>query len=445
MMARERHDHASAKRQMSAALLLRPKWTWVWDLAGHLFGPCERDHATAVYCFRRSFEVEPGSYATLNLGLSLFETGKYEEAIRQFDQVLHSKPDHENALYHKAASLLRLCRYEQARPVFEAALATGRLADSYKSAAERAVAETALVMRDMETGYRIAAQTWSTRKFSKPQWNGEPLEGKTLLVYQEHGYGDSIQYVRLLPMLRPAKVIYAVWPQLVSLFRDAPGVDEVYSIFDPNFEKLEFDYRLADYLLSNKLNIHPDTNPVPVPYLAADPIQSDLWRKRLAADRNFKVGIVWSGNPEHCYDRFRSSRLSDWRELATLPGVSLYNLQKNDANTQMFQYPDVPLSDVSREVHTFADAAALMSALDLVISIDSAPAHLAGALGRPVWLLLAAQGVDWRWPRQGDSTPWYPNTRLFRQEPGQSWRETLGQVKDELARHLADRGRCRTN
>jgi hypothetical protein len=173
------------------------------------------------------------------------------------------------------------------------------------------------------------------------------------------------------------------------------------------------------------------------------PKQTDYWRARLSADRNFKVGIVWSGNPEHCYDRFRSTHLSDWKSLADLPGISLYNLQKNSACSQIFQHPEISLRDVTKECPGFVDVAALMSAMDLIITIDSAPAHLAGALGRPTWLLLASEVFDWRWPRQGDSTPWYPNTRLIRQKPGQNWRETLELVSHQLARHVADHNKHR--
>jgi hypothetical protein len=201
------------------------------------------------------------------------------------------------------------------------------------------------------------------------------------------------------------------------------------------------DYYVGEYSAFVVLGIDPCHDAVPVPYLSADPELAAIWTGRLASDRNFKVGIAWAGNPGHANDAHRSSELEEWLPLADVPGLSFYAVQKGKSLAQAFDLPALRLATLETELTDFADAAALMSNLDLVISVDSAPAHLAAALGLPVWLLLPSVGIDWRWrkDKNRNETAWYPNMRLFHQMPDQSWRDLLSCVREALCRLVAQR------
>jgi hypothetical protein len=178
---------------------------------------------------------------------------------------------------------------------------------------------------------------------------------------------------------------------------------------------------------------------VPVPYLKPLPASVESWRTQIGGDNSFKIGIAWAGNDAHypCGDP-RTTRLSDWLPLADVPGISLYSLQKDRRSREIFDYPQLNVIDLSEARRDFGDLAAIMSLLDLVITVDSSPAHLAGALGCPVWTLIAYRH-DWRWRRDGSTHPWYPSMRLFRQGRTQTWASVILEIKAELEKMLRDR------
>jgi tetratricopeptide (TPR) repeat protein len=443
LMLREQGSIAEASTHLQAALLIDPEQPWVWDQMGYLLKQFEKKYAAAKLCFLRSLALKRTPYALIQLGICHYELGEYEEALPCFDRYLMFKPGEKDTLRRRADCLYFLARLEESLPAYEQTAACDGFDDDTRRQLLRRIPNIALGIRNLDEGYRLAKLHWDKRVLAKPEWNGEPLEGKTILVYQSNGYGDSLQYVRLLQRLKPARVIYAVWPALVRLLKTAPGIDELHSIFELSLDQIDYDYQINDYGLSGMLAMHPDRYDTRepgvqgVPYLATDPVLVEQWRKRLAGDTGFKVGIAWAGNPQHGLNRFRSSSLADWLPLADIPGVSLYNVQRNEACADIYRHPHMQVRDFSGAWTDFADAAAMLSQLDLVISVDSAPAHLAGAIGKPVWMLLAWRGVDWRWPLTGERTPWYPATRIIRQRQEQSWHDVLAAVKEELAKTTA--------
>jgi tetratricopeptide (TPR) repeat protein len=443
VMLREQGSIAEASTHLQAALLIDPEQPWVWDQMGYLLKQFEKKYTAAKLCFLRSLALKRTPYALMQLGICHYELGEYEEALPCFDRYLLFKPGEKDILRRRADCLYYLARLEESLPAYVQTAACNGFDDDARRQLLRRIPNIALSIRNLDEGYRLAKLHWDKRVLAKPEWNGEPLEGKTILVYQSNGYGDSLQYVRLLHRLKPARVIYAVWPGLVRLFKTAQGIDELHNLFDLSLDQIDYDYQINDYGLSGMLATHPDRYDTrepgvqSVPYLATDPALVEQWRERLADDTGFKIGIAWSGNSQHGLNRFRSSTLADWLPLADIPGVSLYNMQRNEACADIYRHPHMQVRDFSGAWTDFADAAAMLSQLDLVISIDSAPAHLAGAIGKPVWLLLAWRGIDWRWPLNGDRTPWYPATRIFRQRPEQSWHDVLAAVKEELAKTMA--------
>src|SRR5579871_6796375 len=260
--------------------------------------------------------------------------------------------------------------------------------------------------------------------FPQPVWRGEPLDGKTILVQALHGFGDAIQFVRLLPLLkaRGARVILEHQPALATLLLGAEGWDALVARHTGR-EAFEMDFDLHIPLMSLPVPLDIEGRiPAPVPYLRPDPDRVQFWRERLGAHDKMRVGLVWAGSPEFKGDRFRSCRLADYAWLARLPHIQFYSLQKGPAAEQAASPAarKMGLIDLGPNLHDWADTAAAIMNLDLVIAVDTAVAHLAGALGRPVWTLLPCH-CCWRWLEEREDSPWYPTMRLFRQTLQGDW------------------------
>ena len=269
---------------------------------------------------------------------------------------------------------------------------------------------------------RGGAPTWHLPRHLQTVWDGTPLLGKRVLVRCYHGLGDTIQFSRYLPLLTSvaAEVIVWVQPSLLELLRGVPGTHRLLSLHDGQPDA-EYDVDLEIMELPYVFRTTAATLPAKVPYLHAPPASPGS----LGADRSFKVGVVWRAGD---WDERRSVPASSLASLAAVPGVTLHALQRGRALAEW--RPEFgPVSGSDR----VAAVASLMQTLDLVLSVDSFPAHLAGALGRPVWTLLHS-AADWRWLEDRDDSPWYPTMRLFRQtEPGR-WGPVMARVATELRR-----------
>jgi tetratricopeptide (TPR) repeat protein len=274
-----------------------------------------------------------------------------------------------------------------------------------------------------------------------PMWQGEELLGKRLLVLTEQGYGDHVQFIRFVPLLarRGVDIIVGASPEMRALTETLEGVQRVITQVEEAWD-CGCDYWTFVGSLPLRLGIGAGRVPAPVPYLRADPQRVQAWRERLAARSGvLKVGIVWAGRPTHGNDWRRSIALKRFAPLAGVAGVAFYALQTGDRAADAHDAPaGLELIPLGQELKDFADTAALLAGLDLLISADTATAHLAGALARPVWTLLPFQS-DWRWRLDTDLSRWYPTMRLFRQQRPGDWDEVLGRAAQALAAETAAR------
>jgi hypothetical protein len=308
------------------------------------------------------------------------------------------------------------------------------------------LAETALLLGDFDRGWReyhwrysLPHTTRIERKVQRPRWDGRRIEGRTLLIHDEQGFGDTFQFMRMVPWAKArsgARVILEVAPDVLSLVRRTAGFDE---IIERGTIPPSFDVHCEMMSLPMVMGLTLAELPGAIPYLAPDPARLAHWRERLRELPRPLVALVWAGRPEHHNDANRSLPLAALAPLA-LPGVSFIAVQKGPrAAEAKSPPPGMALTSLSDEIRDFEDTAAILSIADLLISIDSAPVHLAGAMGRAVWVLLPFV-PDWRWLLERRDTPWYPSVQLFRQTARGDWSEPLHSAATALA-ELRDSGR----
>jgi hypothetical protein len=296
---------------------------------------------------------------------------------------------------------------------------------------------------DFERGWRGFEWRWKSRLGPEGRdlpglpWLGDSsTSSKTILVHAEQGLGDSIQFCRYVPMLAAiATVVLDVPRPLLRLLAGLEGVTRIVTDDDP---PPRFDAWIPMMSLPLAFRTTLETVPAAIPYLHADPERTAGWRRRLAALPGWKVGLVWAGSPfsqqprAQAMDRRRSVTLRHYAPLASVPGLCLISLQKGDTAAQARTPPDgMVLHDWTKELDDYADTAALVEALDLIISVDTSVVHLAGALGKPVWVLNRYDQC-WRWLRGRTDTPWYPTARLFRQQSPGDWSGVIREVVEAL-------------
>jgi hypothetical protein len=294
-----------------------------------------------------------------------------------------------------------------------------------------------LARGDFEQGWKDYEWRWRgatelvPRGFTQPQWRDEDLAGKTILLHAEQGFGDSIQFVRYLPMVkaRAGKVILEVPVSLLPLIGDlADGV----TMLTRGTELPAFDLHCPLMSLPLAFGTTLASIPASVPYLHASVTRIDEWRTRLANTGKPRVGLVWSGRPDHKNDHNRSIALSRLEPLLSVAGVAFVSLQREYRVTDMPALGRLPVLRLEHALADFADTAAVIDELDLVITVDTAVAHLAGAMGKPLWVLLS-HIQDWRWMHGRMDSPWYPTARLFRQPRIGDWDAVMVEVARELA------------
>ena len=399
----------------------------------------------AVAAYRSALGFSPGEPGTLNnLGIALQERGAHAPAVCCFHHAIAVKP--EDATAHLNLSLVAR---DQMR--VEASIALARRAvqlDPTQAEGHTALGFGLLLQGRLEEGFaeyewrsRMADFPSPRRGFASPAWDGADLSGRTLLIHDEQGVGDTIMLARYAPLLhsRGVRVHLECNRQLVRLLSSMPGLEGVIGRFQP---PPPHDAHVALASVPHRLGTTLYTIPARVPYLRAEPALVTAWRGRLspAASGRLRVGLVWAGNPDFKGDRLRSPGLAAFRPLLDLAGIDFYGLQKGPGRRDLEQAGPLPahFTDLGAAIGDFADTAAIMEQLDLVVSSCTGPAHLAGALGRPVWTVLPF-APDWRWLEHGVCTPWYPTMRLFRQERPGDWTGVMRLVRTALAALARDK------
>jgi tetratricopeptide (TPR) repeat protein len=434
---RARHRMAAAIDAYRTALMIEPRFPdALGNLGALLFEQGET--AAAIDHYRQAIALAPANPVTHNnLGNALIAQDQVSEAVDSYRRALALDRAYVPAHINLGNALQEAGDLEGATRSYAEALAL----DPDAAEADWGLALIALLTGDFAAGWprhearhRVAG-FGVPRRFVQPQWRGEPLDGRTILLHAEQGLGDTLQFVRYVPLVaaRGGRVVLEVPRELYGLLGAMPGAARVVSAGDPLP-----DVDVHCPLLSLPLAFGTDraTIPASVPYLAADPAKVAAWNARLPSE-TIRVGLVWAGRPEHKRDRWRSLTLAALAPLVRA-GVAFVSLQKGPAAGQAkTPPPGMVLLDPTDELVDFTDTAALVAALDLVVAVDTSVAHLAGALGKPVWILLPAM-PDWRWLSSGDESPWYPTARLFRQPSRGDWRtvaETVGRDLEAYVGH----------
>jgi Tfp pilus assembly protein PilF len=389
-------------------------------------------HKEALASCEAALALDPGYIPALHdRGYVLQALGRNEEAVACYDRILAVEPDFEVVLRNRGTALKGLNRLDEAIASYDRAIALRP--DRYEALWDKGAAM--LASGDLSGGFQAREARWDTplmRKFRPdtpaPQWRGAgPLEGKTILLHAEGGLGDSIQFVRYAPLLagRGARLILRLPVPLCPLFERLAGVDQIIKQGDPlPPHDLHCSLMSLPYAFGTTLATIPDS----VPYLEAPPDRVAYWKQRLLSRGGPVGGIVWAGNPAHPSDSLRSIPLSAVLPCLT-PNVTWISLQKviPDRDRRVLEGA-THLIRWGEEDRGLADSAAQIKCLDFIIAVDTALAHLAGALARPVWILLM-YGCDWRWMRERTDSPWYPTARLFRQEMAGDWTVPVEQVR----------------
>ena len=375
----------------------------------------------------------------LCLAAILTAQAEFAAAAELYQRVLTAAPGHPGVLSSLANCQMALGATAHALDLHARAVAAAPDdPDLHYNRADSLLAAGQLAAGWAEYEWRLQRASAHQRSFGPP-WDGAPLGGRTILLHAEQGYGDTIQFARYAPMVaaRGGRVVLEVPPALVRLMRTLPGVAEIVVAGDA---PPPFDTHCPLLSLPRLFGTTLDNMPHPGPYLQADPHATASWRRRLPGDA-LCVGLVWAGladAPATGMQR-RSLALADLAPLAGLAGVRFISLQAGPAAAQRLQPPPgLDILDPTGGIEDFADTAALVAALDLVVTVDTAVAHLAGALGRPAWVLLRVDAC-WRWLRNRDDSPWYPTLRLYRQTRPLIWGDVAAQIRTELIRLQAAR------
>jgi Flp pilus assembly protein TadD len=376
---------------------------------------------------RRHFRAAGTRESFYNVALTLQEEERFHEAEEAYRYLLERHPGHPEAHNNLGNTLLAQRRAPQAEAAYRRALAL----DPKNPEAHFNLGVARLLLGDLIEGFqqyewRFRQPHTVQRDFARPLWDGSPLRGRRILLHAEQGLGDTIQFIRYAPMVkdRGGHVIAEVHKPLLALLPGIRGVDE----WIGRGEALPpFDVHAPLLSLPRIFGTRLETIPARVPYLQVQRDLSEQWRAVLMRWPGFKVGLTWSGNPEHKNNHNRSLSPTDVDRLR-LPGIQMFSLQKGAATT---------LPRLENETTTLADSAAILMHLDLLISVDTSMAHLAGALDRPVWTLLPF-APDWRWLLDRADSPWYPSMRLFRQDRPKDWNS----VTERVARELMERIRA---
>jgi Flp pilus assembly protein TadD len=406
---------AEAETALRQALALAPAFAQAHNNLGNVLKESNRLD-DAILAYRQAVELQP-LYADAhnNLGTALKETGRYDAAQASYQRALDIAPDNADTRLNHAMFLLLRGELKRGWPEYE---------------------------------YRWKTTGARTPFYSQPLWHGaiDPM-GKTIFLHGEQGFGDTLQFIRYAKLLaaRGATVYAGVPAELKTLIATCPGVTRVFGSGEP---EPSFDYHCPLMSLPLAFDTELATIPAEVPYLASEPAKSAWWRNRLGQSggqpRGKRVGLVWAGNARrhnpsvHAVDRQRSLHVDHYASLLAIPGLKFFSLQVGEETALQARLRPA-IIDLMADVRDFSDTAALIGELDLVISVDAAVAHLAGALGKPVWML-NRYNTCWRWLVDRDDSPWYPSMRIFRQPRPGDRDDVMDRVRDALVAYAPTSG-----
>lgn len=434
------------------SITLRPDYPDVRNNLSILYRANKQWDAAIEECLN-AIRLDPSNPIYIyNMADILTELNRPEQALNAIIKGLNRLPENPMLLFKHGVLLANQGRYQAAAASYMKAISVNpNHADSHYNLGILLAKAGNLrqAWREMEWRFHSNFSRRSSLNIDfglpiPPQWRGEPLDGKSILILPEQGHGDFIQFSRYLENLKKLgamRVTLACRRPMLRLFENHPGVDEVIpvSAIDDTHDYSCWIMRLPIFFNTNRIQDIPRN----IPYIAPDESLINTWSEGISPDPYLKVGICWRGSHKHGNDKHRS--IPDASMLAPLintPGSHFYSLQVGMTKDDAHWLETMPtITDLGQKISDFADTAAIIAQLDLVITVDTAVAHLAGALGKPVWVLLPSHQVDWRWLQDRSDSPWYPEKmRLFRKKPGESWTTLLEEIQIELTRQKTPHG-----
>jgi len=429
----KRYD--DALQSLDAALALQPEYAAAHNNRGTALRGLKR-YEEALASFKEACKIKPDFVDALNnLAGSLMDFNRYDEALAFYDRLISQNPAFTAALYNRAKALADLGRTEEALRDYDAVIARQ---DRYANQSIMAKAMIKLLMGEFDDGWRLYETRWSPRvstspprQFIQPLWRGDKsLSGKKILLHAEQGFGDTLQFCRYVPLVQElgAKVIIIVQPELLTLLTPALTGCGIFT----NGENLpSFDFHCPLMSLPLAFQTRVETIPTAVPYLFVPSEKQRQWQDRLGPRTKCRIGLIWSGRSTHANDRSRSISFD------TLSGVlscdAEFHCLQNHIRTQDRAHPLFKKITIHDHALTdFLETAALVSEMDLMIAVDTSVAHLAGALGKPVWVLLPF-APDFRWLLARADSPWYPTAKLYRQHQPGDWADVIARLSHDLA------------
>src|SRR6266568_2916830 len=429
---------AEALESYDRVIALKPDYAEAHNNRGLALGRLQR-YAEALASYERAIALKPDyARAHNNRGVALGELERPTEALASYQRGIAIRPDYAEAFYNRGNALRDLHRHGDAIDSYERALA---LKPDYASAhwnladCRLLVGDFALGWQEYEWRWKLEQRDNGRRDFQQPLWlGGKTLEGRTILLHSELGLGDTLLFCRYAKEVAAlgATVVLEVQPPLLPLLADLEGIEQAV----PRGAPLPaFDYHCP--LMSLPLAFKTDLGNVPanIPYIRSDAARAVAWQAKLGEKRKPRVGVVWSGSKALRNDR-RSMALADMLPLVRdwAEWVSLQKEVRESEAALLTSRAD--LRHVGGELEDFADTAAVIELMDVVVTVDTSVTHVAGAMGKPVWILLPFNPHDWRWMLDREDSPWYPTARLFRQPANGDWASVIRRVDEELVRHF---------
>lgn len=431
-------QYESALAAYKAALRRQPRYADAYNNQGIALARLAR-REEAADSYRQALRVRSDyPEAHNNLGITLTELGDCDAALEHYAAALAVKPDYAAAYSNRGITLTEQGRLAEAHASYAEALRIDpHYADGHMN---RSLVR--LLTGDFAAGWKEYEWRWKCGHarmpaMTQPLWTGQPLDGKRIVIHAEQGLGDTLQFVRLLRLVqrRGAHVTFMCQKALLPLIARTPGIDRLLpKIMDGDLPACDYHAPLLG--LPRVLGLDASNIPAEAPYVSPDPVLLERWSARLDRSARLRVGINWQGNPQYRGDRQRSIPLVHFAPLGRLPGVRLYSLQKNFGREQLLDAGvELAVTDLGPHLDEqsgpFMDTAALATTLDVVITSDTAVAHLCGAVGARTWLALP-YAADWRWLRDIETSPWYPTMRLFRQPQPGDWSAVFNRIAEEL-------------
>ena len=391
-------------------------------------GECD----TAVHYYQRVLKIAPDSAETLyNLASLIAKGGRIDDAIRLLQKAVRIRPGHADSYNNLGLNLKALGKLEKAIRQFRRAIEIDpALAHVHLNLALALLLAGKFSEGWHEYDWRFEVEAYKSdyRYRDRKIWDGKSFKGKCLLVHDDQGLGDTLQFVRYLPLVKKmgGTVILETRREIIPLLTEFPGIDLLLLRPPENPSNVKFDYYIPLLSIPGRMGTQHDSIPANIPYLYGETEKNDFWKEKMKKP-GLKIGLVWAGNKSHINDRNRSCSLERFSWLQDISNISLFSLQKRVSPAEEIQLNKLGAENFGPQFKDFSDTAAVIENLDLVITVDTAVAHLAGAMGKTAWILLPFD-PDWRWMTECADSPWYPTVMLFRQSRLGDWDGVMSTV-----------------